>query len=89
MAAIFQPCFVNTFILSPYLAHLKEQALSAEIADLIEKANRCDQDEGKAYQEKTGYEIPEVLNLNPASPKNRATTVNLFYPTNLLPERVC
>ena len=39
----------------------KEQALSAEIADLIEKANRCDQDEDKAYQDKTGYEIPEDL----------------------------
>jgi transposase len=39
----------------------KEQALSAEIDDLIEKANRCDQDEDKAYQDKTGYEIPEDL----------------------------
>jgi transposase len=40
----------------------KEQALSAEIDDLIDKANRCDQDEDKAYQGKTGYEIPEDLN---------------------------
>jgi hypothetical protein len=32
-----------------------EQGLSAEIADLIEKAKRCDQDEDKAYQDKTGY----------------------------------
>ena len=39
----------------------KEQALSAEIDDLIEKASRCDQDEDKAYQDKTGYEIPEDL----------------------------
>jgi hypothetical protein len=39
----------------------KEQALSAEIADLIEKANRCDQAEDKAYKDKTGYEIPEDL----------------------------
>jgi transposase len=39
----------------------KEQALSAEIDDLIEKANRCDQEEDKAYQDKTGYEIPEEL----------------------------
>ncbi|HEY5138906.1 MAG TPA: transposase, partial [Methylococcales bacterium] len=39
----------------------KEQALSAEIDDLIEKANRCDQDEDQAYQDKTGYEIPEDL----------------------------
>jgi transposase len=36
----------------------KEQALSAEIDDLIEKADRCDQDEDKAYKDKTGYEIP-------------------------------
>ena len=39
----------------------KEQALSAEIDDLIEKANRCDQEEDKTYQDKTGYEIPEDL----------------------------
>jgi transposase len=39
----------------------KEQALCAEIDGLIEKANRCDQDEDKAYQEKTGYEIPKDL----------------------------
>jgi hypothetical protein len=28
---------------------------------LIEKANRCDQDEDKTYKDKTGYEIPEDL----------------------------
>lgn len=39
----------------------REQALCAEIDDLIEKAKRCDQEEDKAYQEKTGYEIPEDL----------------------------
>ena len=39
----------------------KEQALCAEIDDLIEKANRCDQNEDKAYKDKTGYEIPEYL----------------------------
>jgi hypothetical protein len=39
----------------------KEQALSAEIEDLIEKANRCDREEDKAYKDKTGYEIPEDL----------------------------
>jgi transposase len=44
----------------------KEQALSAEIDDLIEKANRCDQEEDKAYQEKTGYEIPEDLKFKQA-----------------------
>ena len=40
----------------------KEQALSAEIDELIEKANRCDQDEDKAYKDKIGYEIPKDLN---------------------------
>lgn len=39
----------------------KEQALSAEVDDLIEKAKRCDQDEDKAYKNKTGYEIPADL----------------------------
>jgi transposase len=39
----------------------KEHALCAEIANLIEKANRCDQAEDKAYKDKTGYEIPEDL----------------------------
>ena len=39
----------------------REQALCAEIDDLIEKAKRCDQDEDKAYKDKTGYEIPEDL----------------------------
>ncbi|MEI7996945.1 MAG: transposase [Methylococcaceae bacterium] len=39
----------------------KEQALSTEIADLIEKASRYDQDEDKAYKDKTGYEIPDNL----------------------------
>ncbi len=37
--------------------------LCAEIAVLIEKANRCDQDEDKAYKDKTGYEIPEDLDF--------------------------
>jgi transposase len=39
----------------------KEQALCAEIDELIEQAQRCDQDEDRAYLEKTGYEIPEDL----------------------------
>jgi len=39
----------------------KEQALSPEIDELVEKANRCDQDEDKVYQDKAGYEIPEDL----------------------------
>lgn len=39
----------------------KEQALSAEIDALIEQAKRCDQEEDKAYQERTGYELPEDL----------------------------
>jgi len=42
---------------------LKEQeaALSAEIDALIEQAARCDQEEDKTYQERTGYELPEDL----------------------------
>jgi len=39
----------------------REQVLSAEIDDLIEKAKRCDQDADKAYHDKTGYEIPDDL----------------------------
>ena len=39
----------------------REQALCAEIDDLIEKAKRCDQEEDKAYKDKTGYEIPDDL----------------------------
>jgi len=38
-----------------------EAALSAEIDALIEQAARCDQEEDKAYQERTGYELPEDL----------------------------
>jgi len=33
----------------------------AEIDGLIKAANRCDQEEDKAYFDKTGYEIPEDL----------------------------
>jgi len=39
----------------------KEQALSQEIDDLIEKASRCDDEEDQAYKDQTGYEIPEDL----------------------------
>ncbi len=39
----------------------KEHALCAEIEALIEQASRCDLEEDKAYQDKTGYEIPEDL----------------------------
>ena len=39
----------------------KEEALSAEIDALIEQASRCDREEDQAYQERTGYEIPEDL----------------------------
>lgn len=39
----------------------KEQALCAEIDALIEQAKRCDRDEDRAYQERTGYELPEDL----------------------------
>ena len=39
----------------------KEQALTAEIEALIDKAGRCDEEEDKTYKEQTGYEIPEDL----------------------------
>jgi len=39
----------------------KEQQLTTEIEALLEKAQRCDQEENLEYQEKTGYEIPEDL----------------------------
>ncbi|MCP4398184.1 MAG: IS1182 family transposase, partial [bacterium] len=39
----------------------KEQELTAEIDALIEKASHCDEEEDKAYKERTGYEIPEDL----------------------------
>ncbi len=43
--------------------NLKEQEkkLTTEIDELIAKAGRCDEEENQAYQEKTGYEIPEDL----------------------------
>ncbi len=39
----------------------QEKALTAEIETLIEKASRCDEEENRIYQEKTGYEIPDDL----------------------------
>ena len=39
----------------------KEQALTDEIEDLIEQAARCDAEEDQAYQERTGYELPDDL----------------------------
>jgi transposase len=39
----------------------KEKALTAEIDALIKKANRCDDEEDQAYQNETGYGIPEDL----------------------------
>ena len=39
----------------------KEQALTAEIEVLIEKASHCDEEEDKTYKEQTGYEIPDDL----------------------------
>jgi transposase len=44
----------------------KEQALCAEIEALIAQAQQCDQDEDRAYREKTGYEIPEDLQFKQA-----------------------
>jgi len=39
----------------------KERQLSEEIDALIATASRCDDAEDRAYQERTGYEIPEDL----------------------------
>ena len=39
----------------------KEQALGAEIDNLIRQANAADSEEDAAYKEKTGYELPEDL----------------------------
>jgi transposase len=39
----------------------KEAELTAEIEELVEQAARCDREEDAAYQERTGYEIPEDL----------------------------
>jgi transposase len=39
----------------------KEQELTAEIDALIKKAADCDEEEGRAYKDRTGYEIPEDL----------------------------
>ena len=39
----------------------QEQELTEEIDALVEKAAKCDEEENKAYKDKTGYEIPEDL----------------------------
>ncbi|MEE9345212.1 MAG: transposase, partial [Methylococcales bacterium] len=39
----------------------KEQVLTEEIEDLIQQAARCDAEEDQAYQEHTGYELPDDL----------------------------
>lgn len=39
----------------------KEEALSAEVDQLIAQANRCDTEEDASYQNRTGYELPEDL----------------------------
>ncbi len=39
----------------------REAELTAEIEELVGKAARCDREEDEAYQERTGYEIPEDL----------------------------
>ena len=39
----------------------KEQQLTQEIEALVAQAKRCDKEEDQAYQDKTGYEIPEDL----------------------------
>ncbi len=44
----------------------KEKELMKEIDALIQKANKCDEDEDKEYKEKTGYELPEDLKFKEA-----------------------
>ena len=44
----------------------KEQELTTEIDDLIEKASRCDEEEDQAYKAQTGYEIPQDLKFKKA-----------------------
>jgi hypothetical protein len=44
----------------------KEQELTQEIEALVAQAKRCDQEEDQAYQDKTGYEIPEDLKYKQA-----------------------
>ena len=44
----------------------KEAALAKEIEILIGKANRCDHEEDRLYQDRTGYEIPEDLKFKEA-----------------------
>jgi hypothetical protein len=39
----------------------KEQELCEEIEALTAQAERCDEEEDRAYQERTGYELPEDL----------------------------
>jgi transposase len=39
----------------------KERQLTDEIEALVAQAKRCDKEEDQAYQDKTGYEIPEDL----------------------------
>jgi transposase len=39
----------------------KEQALGKDVDALIKQAHACDAEEDAAYQEKTGYELPEDL----------------------------
>ena len=39
----------------------QEKKLMAEIAALIDKAKKCDEEEDKEYKDKTGYGIPEDL----------------------------
>lgn len=39
----------------------REAELTAEIEELVGKAARCDREEDEAYQERTGYEIPDDL----------------------------
>jgi transposase len=41
----------------------REKGLTEEIEALVKKAEQCDREEDAAYQDKTGYEIPEDLKI--------------------------
>lgn len=41
----------------------REKQLTEEIEALLKKADQCDKEEDAAYQDKTGYEIPEELKI--------------------------
>jgi transposase len=41
----------------------QEKELTAEIEEMLLKANKCDEEEDKEYKEKSGYELPDELRI--------------------------